>query len=55
MSLETMFMFELLLVTVIIAVILGGVIYHLAARNRRTPARDGPPGRNHECSCWHGT
>ena len=35
MSFETIFMFELLLVAVVVAVILGGVIY-LATRNRRT-------------------
>jgi hypothetical protein len=34
-SFETIFMFELLLAAVVVAVILGGVIY-LAIRNRRT-------------------
>ena len=35
MSFETIFMFELLLAAVVVAVISGGVIY-LAIRNRRT-------------------
>ena len=35
MSFETIFIYELLLAAVVVAVILGGVIY-LATRNRRT-------------------